>query len=122
MKYNELWFLLGIAALLIICSGFFYQYSSTFNSFTSLNTENLSKFVDSGKELHLSSGETKQLLQLELEAADSRNKGMNSMQETFKHLSGFLFLMGGVQILLCILLYKRIVKLKHNQSLERDGA
>ena len=116
MKFWELWYILGIGFLLIICSGFFYWYSSTLS--TSVNTETLSKFVDSGKDLHLSSEETKQLLQLELQAADFHNKGMNSMQEVFKHLSEFLLLMGGVQIFFCVLLYKKFMRLEHNQSLE----
>ncbi len=115
MKFWELWSLIGLAIILIITSIFFLWYSSNFKLIPAVKTEKLSKFVDSGKELHLSSEETKKLLLAEIKEAYSFNRGIDSMQEAIKHLSVCLFLVGGAQIIFCILLYKKFTMLKHNK-------
>ena len=118
MKVWELGILIGIAAILLIGSAYFYRFSSTFLSSNTVNANRLSEFIDSGKELHLSSEETKKLIQLEFDAAEHHNKGMGLIQQSFRHFSEFLFIIGIAQITLCFLLYKRMMKLKHNRSVE----
>lgn len=98
MKVWELGILLGIAAILLIGPAYFYRVSPTFLSSKTVNTNRLSKFIDSGKELYLSSEETKKLIQLELDAAEHHNKGMGLIQESFRHFSEFLFMIGIAQI------------------------
>jgi hypothetical protein len=73
VRFWEMWAISGMAAALIICSVAFFKYSSAPHFTGSLDTSILVKFLDSGKELHLSKDQTQKLIQLELDAANHQS-------------------------------------------------
>jgi hypothetical protein len=119
VKIWELWLSIGFIILLFICSGFFYFYSSTFHLSTLVNYDKLAKLIDSGNELHLSAKKTKELLELQISSAEHHNRETYALQKVFKNLSVLLLSIGVAQISLFYSLYKKIIKLKHNQTLEQ---
>ncbi len=118
MKFWEMWIFTGVAAFLIICSVAILKNSSASHFKGSLDTGVLEKYLTSGNELHLSKEQTKQLIQLSIDAATHQNKGMKSLGKSLKYFSELLFIVGVAQLYLCFKTYKKMKDLGHYKSLE----